>query len=227
MNVAKSPGRIHPLLAAAAVSVTLVSLIGIAAITGILPNSHSTPAPSVASDTSPATSSQDKDQAAAEPASKVAENETPAHKPAPVHHHRPATVAHHTYSSTGYGNESTTVASAAPRICETCGQVEAVDAIKQQAKPSGGGAVVGALLGGILGNQVGGGNGRKLATVAGAIGGGFAGNTVEKNARATTTYQVRVRMEDGSTRTFSYSAPPGLSAGERVRVVNGTLSAEG
>lgn len=225
MNVAKSPGRIHPLLAAAAVSVTLVSLIGVAAITGILPTSHGTPSPTA--DASLTAPSQDKSQAAAEPAPKVAENETPSHKSAPAHHHRSTTVAHHAPSSTGYGNEPTTVASAAPQICATCGQVEAVDAIKQQAKASGGGAVAGAILGGILGNQVGGGTGRKLATVAGAVGGGFAGNAVEKNVRATTTYEVRVRMEDGSTRTFSYSQPPGLSTGERVRVVNGALTAEG
>jgi uncharacterized protein YcfJ len=34
----------------------------------------------------------------------------------------------------------------------------------------------GAVIGGLIGNQVGGGNGKKLATVAGIIGGGMIGN---------------------------------------------------
>jgi uncharacterized protein YcfJ len=34
----------------------------------------------------------------------------------------------------------------------------------------------GAVIGGLIGNQVGGGNGKKLATVAGIIGGGYLGN---------------------------------------------------
>jgi outer membrane lipoprotein SlyB len=222
MNVAKTPGRIHPLLAAAAVSVTLVSLIGVAAITGILPNSHSTPNPNATPDTSMAAAPGN----AAEPASKVAENEAPAQQPVSQSHHHHSTATHHAPSRSNDSSESTTVATAAP-VCENCGRVEAVEAIKHEAKPSGGGAIAGAILGGVLGNQVGGGNGRKLATVAGAVGGGFAGNTIEKNARATTTYDVRVRMEDGSVRNFSYSAPPGWSAGDHVRVVNGTLAAQG
>jgi uncharacterized protein YcfJ len=36
------------------------------------------------------------------------------------------------------------------------------------------------VLGGVLGNQVGGGNGKKLATVAGVIGGGYVDNEVAK-----------------------------------------------
>jgi len=42
------------------------------------------------------------------------------------------------------------------------------------------GMVVGALVGGLLGNQVGGGDGRKLATVAGAVGGGYAGRNIDR-----------------------------------------------
>ena len=39
-----SSHRIHPLMAGAAVSVMLVSLLGIAAMTGVLPNSHASAA---------------------------------------------------------------------------------------------------------------------------------------------------------------------------------------
>jgi len=42
------------------------------------------------------------------------------------------------------------------------------------------GTAVGAVVGGLLGNQVGGGSGKKIATVAGAVGGGYAGNHRQK-----------------------------------------------
>jgi uncharacterized protein YcfJ len=41
----------------------------------------------------------------------------------------------------------------------------------------------GAVVGGLLGNQVGSGNGRKLATVAGIIGGGMLGNQIANQNR--------------------------------------------
>jgi uncharacterized protein YcfJ len=42
------------------------------------------------------------------------------------------------------------------------------------------GSVLGAVVGGVLGHQVGGGSGKKIATVAGAAAGGYAGNRVQK-----------------------------------------------
>src|SRR4051812_17765481 len=45
MEINNKSNRIHPLVAAAAVSVMLVSLVGVAAITGVLPTSHSSAAP--------------------------------------------------------------------------------------------------------------------------------------------------------------------------------------
>ena len=50
------------------------------------------------------------------------------------------------------------------------------------------GTAIGAVVGGLLGNQVGGGNGKKLATVAGAVGGGYAGNKVQENMQEGDTY---------------------------------------
>lgn len=41
------------------------------------------------------------------------------------------------------------------------------------------GTATGAVVGGLLGNQVGGGNGKKLATVAGAVAGGAAGRNIQ------------------------------------------------
>lgn len=50
------------------------------------------------------------------------------------------------------------------------------------------GSVLGAVAGGLLGNQVGGGNGKKIATVAGAVGGGYAGNKVQEGMQGRDTY---------------------------------------
>ncbi|HSC82708.1 MAG TPA: glycine zipper 2TM domain-containing protein [Pseudomonas sp.] len=50
------------------------------------------------------------------------------------------------------------------------------------------GTVLGAVAGGLLGNQIGGGNGKKLATVAGAVGGGYAGNKVQEGMQERDTY---------------------------------------
>ncbi len=43
------------------------------------------------------------------------------------------------------------------------------------------GTAAGAVIGGLLGNQIGGGKGKKLATVGGAVAGGAAGLTIQGN----------------------------------------------
>jgi len=45
------------------------------------------------------------------------------------------------------------------------------------------------VVGGVLGNQVGGGDGKKLATVGGAIAGGYAGNKIQEGMQDRNTYQ--------------------------------------
>jgi uncharacterized protein YcfJ len=52
------------------------------------------------------------------------------------------------------------------------------------------GTVIGALAGGLLGNQVGGGSGKKVATIAGAAAGGYAGKKVQENMQASDTYDT-------------------------------------
>ena len=112
----------------------------------------------------------------------------------------------------------------APKVvCAVCGTVESVTPIQREAAAgSGVGAVAGAVLGGLLGNQVGGGDGKTIATVIGAIGGGWAGNTVEKRMKKETVYQVEVRMEDGSTRSVEQSSAPAV--GSRVTVEGNVIS---
>lgn len=234
----KPSRRIHPLVAGAAISVMLVSLTGVAALTGLLPSSHSSdnnpvvensPAPSAQT---PLAASVGAATAATSPANLVEPSKTKIEeapvaeaKPAAPHHSRTTHSPMSTQPRSSYAES--TVAAQTPESCSTCGRVESVQAIPHAAKPSGLGVAAGAVLGGILGNQVGNGNGRTLATIAGAVGGGYAGNEVEKRTHTATNYQVRVRMDDGSIRTFPYAQQPAWSAGDRVRVVDGQLTARG
>ena len=103
-----------------------------------------------------------------------------------------------------------TVASA--EVCSRCGTVESVVAQKHKGEGTGLGAVGGAVLGGVVGHQIGGGNGKKALTVLGAVGGGLAGHEVEKQARSTTDYQVKLRMDDGSMRTLNHATAPAVGA---------------
>ncbi len=100
------------------------------------------------------------------------------------------------------------------------------------------GTAIGAIAGGLLGNQVGGGDGRKLATVAGAAAGGYAGNQVQKNMQEKDTvsrtetrcktvyeshaktvgYDVRYRLGDEEGRVRMNHQP-----GPRIPVKDGQL----
>jgi uncharacterized protein YcfJ len=69
-----------------------------------------------------------------------------------------------------------------------------------------GGAVVGGLVGALAGNQIGGGNGKKLATIGGAAAGAFAGHEIQKkhqenNATHTETRNVCHTVSDKTTST--------------------------
>ncbi|RYG12049.1 MAG: glycine zipper 2TM domain-containing protein, partial [Burkholderiales bacterium] len=137
----------------------------------------------------------------------------------------PAAAAPLTY------NNGTVVAQAPvdtrPRadVCASCGRVEAVTPVKRQGKVNGVavgnqtiglGTVAGGVVGGLLGNQMGKGNGNTAMTVIGAAGGAFAGNAIEKNMKTVTVYQVRVRMDDGTSRTLDVSS--NIAVGSRVVV---------
>ncbi len=52
------------------------------------------------------------------------------------------------------------------------------------------GTGIGALVGGVLGHQVGGGNGKTLATVVGAGAGGYAGNKIQEKVQQGDTYKT-------------------------------------
>jgi outer membrane lipoprotein SlyB len=111
-------------------------------------------------------------------------------------------------------------AQAAP-VCDSCGTIAGVTAVTREGQGSGVGAVAGGVVGAVLGNQVGQGNGRTAATILGAVGGGWAGNKIEKNVKKQTVYAVRVRMDDGSVRNFEQAAAPAVGA--KVTVDGNTL----
>lgn len=101
------------------------------------------------------------------------------------------------------------------------------------------GTAIGAVAGGLLGHMVGGGKGNTLATVAGAVGGGYAGNRIEasrQQAQVSTSverkcstvnntsnkivgYDVRY-MYNGVTRTVRMDHDPG----DRVQVQEGVTA---
>lgn len=116
--------------------------------------------------------------------------------------------------------------------CATCGVVESVQAVQQQGQGTGVGVVAGGVAGGLLGNQIGGGKGKTAMTVLGAIGGGFAGNEVEKRVRTETVYDVTVRMDDGSTRSFRRAQAMAVGAavvvdGDTLRLSDSSIQRDG
>jgi outer membrane lipoprotein SlyB len=105
--------------------------------------------------------------------------------------------------------------------CRDCGTVISSRTVEHTERASGLGAGAGAVVGGLLGNQVGSGNGRTLATVAGAVGGAYAGNSIERNRNTKAVTETRVRMSNGSIRTFTNQGS--YRNGAQVRVDHGRL----
>ena len=213
-NVINQPSRMHPMMVAAAASVTLVSLLGVAAITGLIPTSHGTAVPptgSVANLASPVRVAEQSsgltsneryisvdgkvlkevpvqriqagsvtrvfDQAL----SPAVVHQAPVMRHTPVVHHAPVRHYHDTYAQNTY-SEPVNSDQQRPYQQQYQTQYEPQHPVVNYVNdmhPVGTG--VGALLGGLLGNQVGGGNGKKLATVAGVLMGGYAGNEIAHN----------------------------------------------
>jgi uncharacterized protein YcfJ len=70
------------------------------------------------------------------------------------------------------------------------------------------GTVIGGIAGGLLGSTIGGGSGRTVATIAGAAGGAYAGNRVQKNMQRknviTTTEQRCKTVNDTTQNIIGY-----------------------
>lgn len=231
MNAFSQRPRLHPMLWAAGLSVTAFSLVGIVAITGLLPQAHGTMAESEAPFAAKVADAPAADTAVTAPTATA--KAKPAVKPQHVVAHRaprtapqikvasnePYIEAHE--DATGldmYGAHR-----AAP-VCADCGRIESVQAVTRPGEANGLGAIAGGVVGGLLGHNIGNGHGRDLATIAAIAGGAYAGHEIEKSQRATTVYDVTVRMDDGSRRTLTEN-DSAWRVGDPVRVnSDGTLA---
>jgi outer membrane lipoprotein SlyB len=64
---------------------------------------------------------------------------------------------------------------------------------------------------------VGGGIGKDLATVAGAVGGAYAGKKIEEKVRTHTVWTVTVQYPDNSKKNFEFAQDPHYQAGDLVK----------
>lgn len=248
----RQPRKLHPIMWAAALSVIVLSIVGVGAITGLIPvsngqsSSHSASAEKAVEPLAAmqAPSGSTSVQSRNEPAP-IIEYEAPVARPAPKPAAKPS--AHREAASSAKAGHAkpapvraeqapasvpTQVAAAdptpaparaEPAICHECGTVSSVRTIEQKGEGTGVGAVGGAVAGGVLGRQVGGGRGRDVMTVIGAIAGGLGGHEIEKNVRKVVKHEVSVRFEDGSTRSFTYDKTPMFRSGDHVRLSQGEL----
>ncbi|MDF3835443.1 glycine zipper 2TM domain-containing protein [Cupriavidus basilensis] len=209
-NTSQQSNRLHPLIATAAGAVIVASLVGVAAMTGMLPAVHGSDATPLAQRAVPTQMA-----ATTAPAYSTTQAAAPAVVRPRIH-----TVSHITHVERAYSPDWQQHVAFNGNV----GTVESITPVTQPGQASGLGAVGGAVAGGLLGHQIGGGRGRTVATVLGALGGGVAGNMVEQRVRSDTDYQVRVRMEDGSSRVVTYHQQPDVGVGQRVRVEHGGIT---
>ena len=210
-----TPRRTHPLVIVAAGTVTLFSLVGIGAVMGWIPTSTGQSNPSAAVAQAP-----EQAESTPEPAKPV---ERRAQQPKPLAKSEPR----HREAEVAMTPPPPPPPSVVAEICRDCGVIEEVRTVEKAGQASGVGAVGGAVVGGVLGHQVGSGRGKDVATILGALGGAFGGNEVEKTVKKEKEYQIVVRYDDGTRGTFTQATPPAWHRGDRVRVINGAIQANG
>jgi len=209
-----SPRRLHPLLTAAAISVTVFSAVGVAAITGLIPQSKGSAQEQlpVAAVEAPV--------AKPEPAPKPVKKAV-VRKSAPMAPAKPVeTVAYNDYPQV----VQAPAVVAAPKPVQKPGLhgvVESVREIEVQGDAKGIGAVGGGVAGAVLGHNIGDHN--KLVTVLGAAGGALLGNHIEKKVRTEKAWEMTVRYDDGTTQSFQSKEAPFWQQGARVRFYEGKL----
>jgi outer membrane lipoprotein SlyB len=221
MESSPTKSTLHPLLLIAAASVTALSLAGVGYFAGWLPGPRNkTAEPAVSSPVAQAEQATTNAIPAPPPAASSS-------KEAPPAEHISKPKKHHTQTPTASAAASpapTFSHSPAAVTCVDCGVVASINEVMVEPAGSGVGAVAGGVVGGVLGNQIGKGNGRTVATVLGVAGGAYAGNAIEKSVKKTKRYDVVVRFDDGTTRTFSSTTVPEWRNGDRVRLQNGVLT---
>lgn len=215
---------LHPLLAAAAISLIVFSAVGVAALTGLLPASKGEPQ-AVAFEV-PEKKPEAQPELPLEPViqkvekKKVVRAARPAPAPEPVALPVPYEAAPPVLAEAPRQVE-------APKPVElpgVTGTIESVREVKELGQGKGIGAVAGGVLGAVLGHQVGEGSGKKLATVLGGAAGAFGGHQAERKVRETSHWEIDVRLDDGTRRTLTSQSAPYWRGGERVRLHEGRLT---
>lgn len=105
----------------------------------------------------------------------------------------------------------------AQALCAGCGKVVAVNLHEKEGEGGALGIIAGGATGAVLGHQVGGGMGKDLATIAGAVGGAYAGKKIEEKVKTRKVWAVSVRYGDGRTHSFEFAQNPDLKVGDTVR----------
>ena len=219
--------RLHPLVAAAAVSVMVFSAVGVAAITGLIPHSKgqiteqaplaAAEAPAPSTESMPAAA-----PAATPPAAPVKKHVAKAPKAPKAPQVAYADVPAMTPPPPPVAQAPQTYEAPKPAVKPgVYGVVESVREVEQKGDAKGVGAVGGGVAGAVLGHNIGDHN--KLLTVLGAAGGALLGNQIEKTARATKQWELTVRYDNGSTQVFTSQEQPFWHQGDRVRYYEGKL----
>ena len=135
------------------------------------------------------------------------------------------------YSSTyPSGSYSTAPAYGSTASCYNCGTVTRVEVASTgtSSVPNATGAVVGGIVGGVAGHELSKDSSKghqNLATVGGAVAGAIAGNAIQNHAQANNaTYNIYVRMDDGTTQVVTQNGLNGIQEGSLVRVDNGVAT---
>ena len=119
---------------------------------------------------------------------------------------------------------STAVAQPAASVCRECGRILSVAVTEKAGEYSAVGVIAGGALGAVLGNQVGGGFGKDLATLAGAAGGAYAGKTIEEKIKTHRVWSVSVVYANESRASFDFTSDPGFQVGDRVKNTGNTIA---
>lgn len=192
------PKLLYPLLVVAAISVTVFSLLGIAAMTGGMPLAHSESG-----------------------LQRLSRSDTgPDSGPFPLTDDGAVSPSDSFKLSSGrFASPGRLQAS----HCSNCGMVESINRVETKGKGSGLGAVAGGVAGALLGNTLGQGHGRTAMTVLGGAGGAYAGNEIERNTHKSSIYRIRVRLENGTIQTINQRQQPAAASGDHVKIVNGVV----
>lgn len=192
--------KTHPLVLVAAGALTIFSLLGSAAITGLIPSAHSEKQDDVVQSLTDRTDAAMANGQVTEKSAAIKSPEKDIVKP----EQKPT------------ANKSI--------ACLNCGKIVSIRAVEQEGEASGLGAVAGGVAGGVIGNQLGKGNGNTLMTVLGVGGGAYAGHTIEKKMKTHTAYIIKVRMGNGSYRMITQYSQPQHSVGDLVKLRSGQLT---